>query len=599
MTTPTWAPIGPTPYADPAQNPYSAFQYLDGYRQLLLQSAAQRPLIRLWDGDMQFIGQIAQEISVEAEEIYADTGSAKVVIRKDNWLSDQILYNRLPVQDLNLTIDPYPTKKSWQNRWGGKVTNVNAKRDSSGIHTVELSCVHNREHLKHIICQANPIFPPELQYPKMWVFPWNCRTAMFISLSINLARQFEPFLAIPTNIANPTAWIGTNLGDINPLAWPIQPQFVNPYADQSRFEVFAARWSDFHSTTQAILEDAGCIIRAYTFLAGEDTVSPHPELGVLPTRNAIILACENKSGVTGPFGNFTTGFMDAIAVTADDLTTNVIVPQYADNGMLYYDGTDGEGPLTNATPDQITNLFDLAPAAPTVVFQDVEYSGITESNHMVNGTTAKSIVTGGKSPGWVNDLITFGIQYGLSQLADTIEFAYTAVGFGATGSEGAYQYAPANGLFALYQGEFDDTLLAYQRFTDPARALYTGDMGFLEEFQQGAGTAYTISGVLSLRAGDWKTRPFVNYKTKVRNANPYIYGYDFTLGDRVGFQMDELIFVDKVASAKFHWDINSFVDWEISVGTDYHLIDPVSKAMMAIAGIWNLFGMMQGQSDIF
>jgi hypothetical protein len=118
-------------------------------------------------------------------------------------------------------------------------------------------------------------------------------------------------------------------------------------------------------------------------------------------------------------------------------------------------------------------------------------------------------------------------------------------------------------------------------------------MGFLEEFQQGTGTAYTISGVLSLRAGNWKTRLFVNYKTKVRNANPYIYGYDFTLGDRVGFQMDELIFVDKVASAKFHWDINSFVDWEISVGTDYHLIDPVPKAMMAIAGVWNLFGMTQ------
>jgi hypothetical protein len=62
---------------------------------------------------------------------------------------------------------------------------------------------------------------------------------------------------------------------------------------------------------------------------------------------------------------------------------------------------------------------------------------------------------------------------------------------------------------------------------------------------------------------------------------------------------DNIIFVDKVASAKFHWDINSFVDWEISVGTDYHLIDPVSKAVMAIAGIWNLFGMMAGSGELF
>lgn len=205
---------------------------------------------------------------------------------------------------------------------------------------------------------------------------------------------------------------------------------------------------------------------------------------MFPTRNAIILAYEQKDGVTGPFGNFTTGFMDAIAVTADDLTTNVIIPQYAENGSEYYVENNGEGPLASATPGQIANLFDLAPAPPTVVFQDGEYSGITESNHMVNGATAKSIVTGGKSPGWVNDLIRFGIQYGLSQLSDVIEFAQFDLGLGATGSEGAWQAPATNGLSFLYQGELDDTVLPYERFTDPARALCTAAMGFLEEFQQ-------------------------------------------------------------------------------------------------------------------
>jgi putative transposase len=202
------------------------------------------------------------------------------------------------------------------------------------------------------------------------------------------------------------------------------------------------------------------------------------------------------------------------------------VPPAEAEAQYYSEHVTGQ-PASPQNPEDASNPGCLTP--PTVVFQDVEYSGITESNHMVNGTAAKSIVTGGKSPGWVNGLITFSIQYGLSQLADVIEFAYDASGLGSVIAEGAYQPVGANGLFALYQGDFDDTLLAYQRFTDPARALYTGDMGFLEEFHQGAGTAYTISGVLSLRAGDC----------------------------------------------------------------------PVSKAMMAIAGIWNLFGMMQGQSDIF
>lgn len=595
-TLPAWAPISQAAFADPTNNPYSCFQYLDGYRQLLLKSASQRPLTRIWDANHNFIGQIAQEVSVEAEEIYADTGSAKVVIRKDNWLSDQILYNRLPIEDLHLTIDPMPTLRSWRTRWGGKITNVTAKRDDKGIHTVELSAVHNREHLKHVLAAANPIFPPELQIPTMWVFPWNCATALTYSLWINLARQYEPFLVIPTNIANPTSWIGVDAQNINPMGWPVQPQLINPVTDQSRFEVFAARWQDFHTTSQALLEDAGCIWRAYTWIKGEDTTSPHPDFGLFPTRTAVILAVENKSGITGPGGNFTTGFLSLIAGTADDLITDVLIPQYADNGSEYVITNAGEGPLASLTPDQVSNLFGLAPKPPTVVFQDGEYSGIVESNHMINGTTAKTIVTGGKSPGWVNDLITFGIKYGLSQLSDVFE--YVAPG-GLAAYQGSLQAPGTPGLQELYQGELDNTILAYQRYSDPARELYTGDMGFLENFQQGTGTAYTISGVLSLRAGDWKTRPFVNYKTTVRNAAPYIYGIDFTLGDRVGFQMDNVVFCDMVASSKLSWDVKTPVNYTISIGTDYHLIDPVSKAMMAIAGIWNLFGMALGSQDLF
>ena len=63
--------------------------------------------------------------------------------------------------------------------------------------------------------------------------------------------------------------------------------------------------------------------------------------------------------------------------------------------------------------------------------------------------------------------------------------------------------------------------------------------------------------------------------------------------------MDQVIFVDKVASVKYQWEVNDYVKWEISVGTDYHLIDPVSKAMTAIAGVWNMFGMAQGSGSIF
>ena len=90
----------------------------------------------------------------------------------------------------------------------------------------------------------------------MWMLPWNCRTALTISLFINLARQYHPFLSIPTNILNPMSWLTTRVGDINPMHWPVQPQYINPIFDQSRFEIFTSRWTDFHTSSADMLDDA-------------------------------------------------------------------------------------------------------------------------------------------------------------------------------------------------------------------------------------------------------------------------------------------------------------------------------------------------------
>ena len=241
----------------------------------------------------------------------------------------------------------------------------------------------------------------------MWLVPWNCRTAIALSLFINLARQYHPFLSIPTNILNPGGWIhsGAGLFGLNPLAWPIQVQFVNAFFDQSRFTVLTSRWSDLHTVTAPLLEDAGCMLRAYTWLE-EDETSPHPELttnmgGIFnvmdrlsrPHRNAIIMAVEDKSGTTGPTGTFVDGMIKLAAKTADDLITESIVPLLP-------------GDIGRTETGKVTPLFQkltmTAPAPPWVVFRDGEYSAITESQRSLRGATAKTIMTGGKSPGWVN-----------------------------------------------------------------------------------------------------------------------------------------------------------------------------------------------------
>lgn len=588
-------------------DPMSSYRYMEKRRDTIINSVRQRPLIRLWDKNWNYVGQIAQERSVMVEEAMADSGAGSVVIRRDNWLSDFILHDRRVEEDLHFTLDPIATQPDWRTRWGGKVINVNAKRSAEGLHTVELEMVSNREHLKHLLAGANPIAPPEVQLPKMWMLPWNCRTALSITMFINLARQFFPFLSIPTNIWNPGAWVGAGLFQgLDPLSWPIQVQFCNPTTDQSRFTIFTSRWTDMHTTSGPLLEDAGCMIRAYTWLT-EDETSPHPELHLglknlpvvgpvlkeigettgLPTdldelarphRNCIVMAVEDKSGTTGPTGTLLDGVIKLAAATADDFITEVLYPVDKD--------LDGE------TDPFFRKLTLTAPEAPWVVFRDGEYSGIVESQRSLHAATAKTIMVGSKSPGWVNQLQTFGIKYGLSQLSLVIQ---AAVGPEVTG----YQQPATPGLEEVYQGQLDDTLLAWQRFTDPIRAIRMGDFGFLEHFEQGSGSAYTVSGSLDLRSGHWKTRAYTSFQTTVRNGAPYLVGHDFTLGDRLSFQMGNILHVDQCTGIRYSWDDSNPITVQLSIGRDTEEEDPVAKATRTLAAIWNSFAMFLGSSDLF
>lgn len=598
MPTPIIGSEGvPSPHGDPLV----AYRYLEGRRQMISDSLRQRPLLRLWDKNFQYLGQIAQEKSVQVEEVASDSGGFSVVVRRDNWLSDTILYDRRAVEDLHFTLDPNPTQTSWRTRFGGKVTAVSAKRGADGLHTIELQGVSNREHLKHILCAATPFTPPEFQPLKMWLLPLNCRSALTISLFINLFRQYHPFAAIPTNILNPASWLNIDPRNLTPLSWPVQPQFINMLTDTSRTEIFTSRWSDFHSSSQAMLEDAGCQWRAYTWLT-EDEESPHPELAQLgtgikgklgekiheiaesamrPTRNCVVMACEDKSGIVGPTGTLIDGPINLIAATADNLITETLLSEYDKNG-------DGQ------TDPLIRKWFGVAPKPPWVTFRDGDYSAIVESERVVHGSSAKSIVVGGKSPGWVNELQTFGIQFGLAQLSQLI---YAPSG---PMSVSGFQIPATSGLDQLYQGQLDDILLAYQRFTDPIRAMQAGDYAFLENFEQGStGSAYTISGELDIRTGIWKTRAYTNFRVSIRNGFPYIAGLDFELGDRCAFEMGNVLHVDQVTAIRYKWDKDTPVRVELSVGNDAQEEDPVGKAIKAMAGVWNVIGTFAGTDMLF
>ncbi|AYQ98510.1 minor tail protein [Mycobacterium phage Reptar3000] len=578
---------------DPVKAPLSAYRYLDARRDVIDEEAKARPLIRLWDKHMRYIGTVAAEKSVDAEEMLHDTGQGDIVLRADDWLVDFLRTDVRKDEDLHITIDPYPNRRNWRWRWGAKVVNVRVKRDENGTRSVVFECAHNREHWKHLYFGATPFMDPSVQPIKAWLLPGNTRTIIATTGFINLARNYWPLLALPTNALNPFAWVGegSNPLNLNPLNWPVQMQFVNPLFDQSRFSVIMSRWSDAHSVTEAMLKDAGCHLRAYTWLE-EDEDSPHPELAAIvgeklarPTRNCIVLAVEDKSMRTGWTGTAFDGIMNLVGAVGDNFVTETVYQVIGNNKVI--------DPRTNSpAPPIISSLLGTAPQLPRITFREHEHSAIISSEHSMFRAKAQKILTGGKSPGWVNQTQTFLIKYALSQLSNVIQ---TAIGPEVTG----VQNPGTPGLEEIYQGQADNVLLAFIQVTDPVRALASGPYGYLEHFEQGSGTAYTVSSGLTLREGHYKTRPYQAFKVSVRNGRPHTLYYDFDLGDPALFEIDGVLYNDQVSAVRLHYDETTPKTFDLSIGDDEESESPIAQVTRTAQAFWSALAMLFGSGDMF
>jgi hypothetical protein len=617
-----FAPNGTDGVPDPVTDPMTTFTYMMNKANLITQSAQQRPMTRLADKNLQIMAELVGELSCDTQELMSDTGATSLVITYDNWLIDWIVNLTQVNEDIHLIVDPCPTQRNWRTRWGGKIHQVNVKRNEDGTSTVELVALSMREHAKNLLIACTPWFLPEVQPLKMWVIPGPIRTILFITFWINLMRLFTPGLSTVLNLFNPIAWLTTNLADLDLLNLPIQVAFVNPIIDQSRWTVLGATWTTWHDSTSDMLKDCGVIMRAYTWL-DEDVDSPHGELSDIitgaegtaidlldalglssidqlvetlageeiaafarPKRNCVIFRLEDMSGQSGPTGTALDGLLNLIGVTIDDLFTTVLID--ADTGQTL----DGEPVIDviNPTSPIAETLLGVAPKPPKVIWQESEFDRVVSKQHTLFKAPPLTMMTGGRSPAIVNEAQTFAIQYGLSQLQVLI-----------TGGQFAQGGGPpiGAGLSFLYQGQLDNILLAWERLTDPERALWNSEFAYQEYFARGSQTAYTLAGIITLRQANWDTRAYYGFQAQVISGFPWVLDVDVRLGERAGWEFDGVIYVDQITAIKRSWDRNRPVLCNLSVGDDKDKQDPIARSLRAINAVYGLFGALLGESTLF
>ena len=538
-----------------------------------------QPLIRIWDKEMRAIARVEIPESWDCEEIAHDNGMARIeLVGKDNeWIRDLILFKTKPAEDLHITIDPDPSKPhDWRNRWGGKVESIIDVERANKPTVTTITAVSNRIHLRHIMLAASPILPHAIQIPKMFLWGGPCVTTCATAVLINLFRIYtlNGFWPLPRNLFDPLAWIN----NINPLNWPIQVMPVRPIVDQSRWVTIGSRWQDAESILTPVMKDAGVICHAYTWLPGDPAPYSHvfgPDLGELlkPTRACVILSFEDQSGVNGPTGTAIDGLLNLFAATADDIFTET---------LFAVDG-DGDG----VTDPFIRKILIVAPKRPPFVYRDTGYGGTLSKTLAVHKSKAITIVVGGRSPGWVNQAITYAIRYGISQLAQTITLPGTAT-----------QIPGSEGLDNLYQGQLDDTMLAFMPFVDPMRSGMVGSYARNEHFEQPGGSAFTMSSVMTARQGWWATRPYSSMRFDIDDSL-YRIGEDIRLGSRVSAERKGVLYTDQIMAIKRSGSRNSSGRPIISFGDDSREEDPVAQGFSAIAKVANFAAALAGSGSVF
>lgn len=554
------------------------WRLLNARRQLILDAGRQRPLIRLLDKKMEYLGTVAVERSAEYEKLIDDSGVGTISLRWSDWLADLCAHKTRVQEDLHLAIDPNPNNRNWRTRLGYRVTDVRAVKHDDGTRTVEIDLISLREHAKHIILMPTPFSAPEFQPLKSWIWFQNLRSNLAFTTFLNLARSFWPPLSIATSLFDPAHWLTTRVGNLSPLHWPVQVQFVNPVFDQSRILPLAARAQDLHTIAEPLMDDAGVNLIDYLWLP-EDKDSPHPELAALvgeelarPSRACIILAFEDKSGVTGPTGTFVDGALNLIGATLDNLVTETILPI----------DQDGDG----ITDPFFRRLLGVAPAKPSLVWRDVEYSGLISSEHRLKKPLSQTVWTGGHSPTILNQLISFGIKYALSELSALI----------AQGPFAA-QLPGTPGLEEVYQGQLDDIFFAYEKFTNLNTALWFNDYALLEGFEQGNGYAYVLSAPLTIRQGLWKRMPKVSFTMSAKDGEPNSYGYDYLFGDRGLFEIDAIFYAEQIRGGKWAYDETKPIDLVLTIGRNRDR-DPFEAGLKALADGWNAIGSLVGGAAV-
>lgn len=453
------------------------------------------PLIRLWDGDWNYVGTVNDAIEASFQWRMNDTGSGHIELPVDSYLAKWAMnFKGRATKNVHATMDKDGA------RWGGTLESANIVKSSDGKRFISLNFLHEYEEMKHIYVWPNPYLPAIVQFPRLFILvgptAWVLKTALFV----NVHRLAGNAYAVPDDPFDLGSW----LNFVRPDQWPLQ---VAPskavLGDSTPWTVISSRMKNWHELAAPKLADAQLMVTTRRWLTGDDP----PWEGADLKHGALVVDIVDKSGYwstrgTATHGDIWKGLVRTVQEVINDFDTQETVIN------------------TPVDPPEYKwhNFLSTEPDAPYVTYRDGSIAGVEASEFKWQPATAVQVVTGGSSMQGVNEAISTGIQ-----LVGNM--------FGGLFGAGAI-------IDTFLQPIYADTIMAWQSIKSSNRARELGWSHYYEHFAEGADKAYTISSILALRQGFWETREKTSHRVTLQDGAPWFIGESgkghFFLGDRIG-----------------------------------------------------------------
>lgn len=508
-----------------------------------------RPLVRIWDGNWVLVGEVHREISAKFTLPENETGVGTVELPASYYLS-----RWMTAHDQRATKNIFITVDHSGGRWSGMLDDLHQDKDEDGQRILRATFKSDFEHLKHILCYSNPFLPPELQFPRVWILaPAPVKWALKLTLHLNLLRLEGSLWTLPDDPMDPSKWFNLDQSTWSQVVAPIKIE-----DDNSILGIVSSRFKTMYDVQKNITADAQLTWEPRRYLDGDEP----PWEGANLRHGTLVWELVDNSGwdkETSFGGNVFDGLTRSfVTIGSDGMTEGIdyiddptFPPEYEQPG---YKGT--------------------APRAPHIILRDGDRTGIQTNSFHWKPATDVGFVAGGHSVYGVNEAISAAINMAGDLIAAAVFIP------------------PIGGMLdAFLKPLYTDTILAFMKWKDVGRAQDLGWSHYHETWCDGADRAYTLSALIALRTGMWRTREQTSHSVTVADG---IEGLrigqrgrgNAWLGTRIGTTVKDWgvagrVYVDRITELTLEWSRTKTPLWSLIIGARMQE-DPLMKGLEMI-----------------